>query len=122
MSYLLSKRSASVRDTLHPYLKKVIDRSIMIYDFSLLSGYRNESEQNFLFSSGKSQLCFPESLHNKFPSQAFDACPYPVAWHDIKEFERMSRVFFTVADDIGVKLVWGGNWDSFKDYVHFQLA
>ena len=73
-------KSQRVRDTLDPRLQNVVDFILVtIADISLISGQRDEEEQNELVKLGTSKLRYPKSKHNKQPkSYAVDFQPYPM--------------------------------------------
>ncbi len=111
----------------HVDIQTIFDHVIDEVDNAILEGHRGEELQNKYFRNGKSYLKFPMSKHNKIPSMAVDAVPYPVDWEDIERFKAFGNYVLGVADTlykqgkITHRLTWGGNWKNFKDYPHFQL-
>jgi peptidoglycan L-alanyl-D-glutamate endopeptidase CwlK len=97
-------------------------------DFSVICGFRGEKEQNEAYASGNSKLKWPQSKHNKKPSEAVDVAPWPIDWQDISRFKQLSEVVIEewknldAEDTEGWKLEWGGNWTQLKDYPHFQIV
>jgi peptidoglycan L-alanyl-D-glutamate endopeptidase CwlK len=138
-------RSLKVRSELHPELVKPFDVLIKKFDHSLVCGYRNEKDQNEAFGNGFSKLRFPNGPHNKFPSIAVDAYPYPITDLNAKnqrerELYKQRMCYFAgwvmaIADmlyDEGkmkYRLKWGADWNGdtelkdhdFLDYPHFEL-
>ena len=136
------KKSTEVRDTLHPILRGLCDRVVKHMDITLLWGHRPEKDQTEAFSSGKSELEWPDSKHNKLPSEAVDAGPYPLPknWGDLtgqtlkardlnwKErvkfyemvavfrfcWEEMCEEFPTLRDTHRIR--FGADWDGDGDY------
>ncbi len=51
---------------------------------------------------------------------AVDLAPWPISW-DWDEFYPIADAMKQAADDLGVAIVWGGDWKSFPDAPHFQL-
>jgi len=49
---------------------------IKYYDCSIVCGHRGEIAQNEAYSVGNSEVKWPNSKHNKFPSHAVDVAPY----------------------------------------------
>lgn len=90
---------------------------ITIYDCGIIEGHRGEARQNYLESTGQSEVTWPNSRHNAFPSNAVDALPYHAdlrgkyAWGNWDEHEVFSRLVLSVAEELGYKLRWGGDWD-----------
>lgn len=115
------KKSLEVRSTLHPDLQKLVDEVSKTVNCSLICGYRNKADQDKAFASGNSKLQWPKSRHNTWPSEAVDIVPWPVDWKDIKAFKAMAVKIKEAAEQVGVDIEWGGDWDKFKDYPHWQL-
>lgn len=114
----------------HPALQRVFNEVIRHMDASITEGFRDEETQNRYFDEKKSKLRWPEGKHNRKPSHAVDAIPYPVDWEDIPRFIRFAYFVIGVAAGMGIKLRWGGDWDRdfdledqrFNDYPHFELV
>ena len=138
-------KSTAVWNTLDPRLQEIMNFVLVtVADISLISGRRDEEEQNKLFKEGKSKHRYPRSKHNTFPfSQAVDFQPYPmpnIDAHDpkIRERER-KRLWAALAYVAGAARVfayanghvirWGGDWDmdgdltdqNFDDLFHLEL-
>lgn len=82
-------------------------------------------EQTQAFIAGRSRLQWPNSKHNKTPSEAVDIAPYNtelkgVDWTDIASFERMCKKIEQIASAFNIKLKLGRDF-SFKDYPHCEL-
>lgn len=114
--------------TCHPLIQLVMNRVIETYDCTILpyGGFRSKTEQNKLFEKGRSKVQWPNSKHNNEwegepYSLAVDAAPWPLDWDDIAEFKHLAGRILQASDDLGIKLNWGGNWKSFKDYPHYEL-
>ena len=140
-----SEKSLKVRGELHPDLQKIFDEVIKTFDCSLVCGYRSEKDQNDAFANGFSKLRFPNGPHNKFPSIAVDAYPYPIKDLNAKsqrerELYKQRMCYFAgwvmaIAAQlieqrrISHQLRWGSDWDGdtelkdhdFLDYSHFEL-
>lgn len=121
-------RSKSNLEDVNLRLVEVCNDAIKTFDFSVLCGHRNEEDQNKAFAEHKSTLRYPNSNHNKKPSDAVDLAPYPIDWNDKKRFYRLASIMFQSANRVGVILRWGGDWDrdasrrdqSFNDLPHFE--
>lgn len=119
--------------TCHPDLQRVFNEVIKIRDCAIITGHRKETEQNEAFSSGNSEVEWPDSDHNSTPSNAVDVMPYysnkphihwnvhhdPVAMNELREFAGIVK---GVAHVLGVKIKWGGNFKSFFDGPHWALV
>jgi len=114
-------RSRRELATAHPDLQIVFNEVIRHVDCSVLQGHRNEEEQNLMVENGVSELNWPLSDHNHFPSYAVDVVPYPIDWKDIGRFQHLSSIVMNVAISKGIRIYWGGYWLSLKDYPHYGL-
>ena len=133
---VFSKRSQERLATCRPELSLVFNEVVKHWDCTILSGRRDREEQDELYAQGRSQLKFPYSKHNTYPlSTAVDVAPWRsvaphINWEDKCEFYAFARYVLIVAQQLGISLRWGGDWDSDWDYreesffdgVHFELA
>jgi peptidoglycan L-alanyl-D-glutamate endopeptidase CwlK len=93
-------------------------------DFTIICGYRGEKEQNEAYTKGYSKLKYPNGKHNKYPSQAVDIMPYPINWNyddDMARIQELSEHIKTIAKENQIVIVWGGDWENFRDYPHWEL-
>ena len=103
---------------------------IQTVDCSILEGHRGEERQNKLFDEGKSKIRWPNGQHNKIPSNAIDAIPWPCDWEDIERMRAFAFFVKGVAAAMGHKVRLGADWDGdftnkdqrFHDIVHFELV
>lgn len=119
----------------HIDLQTLFNEIIKYFDCTILEGYRDEETQNKAYLEGKSQKKWPDGNHNKYPSMAVDAIPFPIDWNDR---ERMSLFAgFVIGISKALKetgkikhdVRWGGDWNNdtqvkdnkFDDLVHFEL-
>ncbi|MDP8275893.1 MAG: hypothetical protein RAO92_05775 [Candidatus Euphemobacter frigidus] len=124
-----SEKSKAKLATCHPMLRTVFGAVIQAFDNTILCGHRGQKEQDAAFDSGRSRVKFPNGKHNQVPSLAVDTAPYPIDWKNIKRFIYFGGFVMGVAFALGIKLRWGGDWDSdtklddqnFNDYPHFEL-
>lgn len=116
-----SKSSLEKLETCDERLQRLMKEAIKYYDFSVLCGHRGKEEQNRVYEKGNSSLKWPYSKHNKKPSLAVDIAPYPIDWHNIDRFYELAGVVKTCAEQLNLKVRWGGDWLSFKDYPHWQV-
>ena len=123
------KKSKERLATCHPKLQKVFNEVIKFVDCSVLEGHRGKERQNQLFDEGKTKVLFPDGRHNSDPSRAVDVTPYPVNWKDRERQTLFAGFVIGVANQLGIKLRWGGDWDMdfqvmdnrFDDFPHFEL-
>jgi peptidoglycan L-alanyl-D-glutamate endopeptidase CwlK len=120
-----STNSRSRLDTCHPDLQLLFEVVLQKHDCSVVSGYRDKEEQNALVKAGKSQLLYPMSNHNESPSNAVDVYPYLPStdiWADNIHFFRFAAIVFEAASELDIKVRWGGNWRTFVDLPHWEIA
>jgi len=119
-----TKASLKKLDECDPRLKKIFMRVIEVIDCSILEGHRPKHLQDLAFANGNSKVAWPNGKHNKLPSLAVDAAPCPIDWNNRERFVFFAGVVLGIASEQGVKLRWGGDWDSdrdLKDQIFFDL-
>jgi peptidoglycan L-alanyl-D-glutamate endopeptidase CwlK len=58
-----------------------------------------------------------------------DVAPFPIVWTDTKRFYAFGGFVLGVAQGLGIRIRWGGDWNNnrylndqqFNDLVHFEL-
>ena len=118
MTYVLGSKSKKKLKGVHPDLVAVVERAIEIseQDFSVIEGMRSIERQKQLLADGKSTTMNSRHL----TGHAVDLAPYPMSW-DWKYFYPIADAMKEAAEELDVKIVWGGDWKSFPDGPHFQL-
>jgi peptidoglycan L-alanyl-D-glutamate endopeptidase CwlK len=124
-----SERSMKKLETCDPSLQTLFNEVIKNFDCTVLCGHRGEEEQNEAYHSRRSKKPWPQSKHNKLPSDAVDVAPYPINWNDEERFYYFAGYVQGVASQMGIKIRFGGDWDSdtevddqdFNDLPHFEL-
>jgi peptidoglycan LD-endopeptidase CwlK len=117
-----SKRSLANLAGIHPDLRRVIDRALEIspLDFIVIEGLRTQARQKQLVASGASKTMNSRHL----TGHAVDLLPIgpdgkaEFAW---PLYDILGPAVEQAADDVGVQIVWGGRWRSFRDGPHFEL-
>lgn len=118
--FKLSEKSLKRLTGVHPDLQAVVRRAIEItpVDFLVIEGLRTKERQAYLLDAGKSRTM--NSYH--LTGHAVDIAPIidgKVSW-DWKYFHPMADAMKQAANELGVKITWGGDWATFKDGPHFQ--
>ena len=118
---ILSSRSLSNLQGVHPQLVAVVQRAIQItmQDFSVLQSVRTQAEQNALYAQGRTKPgpVVTWTLRSKhIPgadgySHAVDIVPYPVDWNTPARFDAVAKAMFAAADQLGCVIRWGADWD-----------
>ena len=111
-------------------LQEIFNHVLQIHDCKIIEGFRGEEKQNAMFDVKLSKVQYPDGKHNRKPSEAIDVAPYPIDWNDTKRFYYFAGIVKGVAASLGIKIRWGGDWDSdndlddqtFMDLVHFELV
>lgn len=119
--YPYSKSSLDKLATCDVRLQKVFSIVAQVMDCTIICGHREEEEQNRAYAIGKSQLQYPDSTHNSKPSKGVDAAPYPIDWNGINDFYKLAGLVLGIAECLGIKIKWGGDFKSLKDYCHFEI-
>jgi peptidoglycan L-alanyl-D-glutamate endopeptidase CwlK len=123
-----SQKSTEKLLTCDPSIIQVCQKAIKLIDFTVVCGHRSNEEQDRLYAQGRTEpgriVTYKkggESIHNGLPSQAIDLAPWPIDWNDLARFGELAGVIKTLAHQMVVPIMWGGDWPNFKDYPHFQL-
>lgn len=128
--YKFSKRSLNNLKNVDKRLIHICNELINHIDFTVIEGHRSLERQLELYEQGYSQIdgITKKGKHNYLPSLAIDIIPYKKGHNPFdgsKESEEMfnslAKEFKKVANELGYKITWGGDWKSFKDLPHFQL-
>lgn len=119
--FYLSQRSKNNLEGVHPDLVKVVKRAIKLtsVDFVVTEGLRTMARQRQLKDAGASRTL--NSRH--ITGHAVDVAALvgrQVRW-DWPLYHRIADAFKQAAAELGVPIVWGGDWRTFKDGPHFEL-
>lgn len=133
------KRLSTCREEIQQVMKLAIQRSPV--DFGIACGHRSIAEQQELYAQGRTKPgpivthvdgIKKKSQHNSNPSNAVDIYGWVNAkatW-DEKTLLFLAGVIMASADELGIVMRWGGNWDSdgeiiadqnFLDLPHFEF-
>ena len=138
--YKFSKRSRDNLSTASTNLQKLFNEVIKEVDCTVICGHRSPEEQFELYKKGRVNKDFKwivvdkskvvtnidgrakKSNHNYLPSRAVDVVPYPLDWNDLNAFKKLGEVVKRKAKELGIKISWGGDWQTLKDYPHYEEA
>lgn len=93
-------------------LQDLLREAIKHVDFTVIYGHRGKEDQDDAYRSGASTLKWPLSKHNQLPSLAVDVAPYPIDWNDTARFARLFGFIERIAQEKGIKIRWGGDWNG----------
>lgn len=142
------KKSLERLGTCEKDLQRLMNEVIKRVDVTVLYGHRTREEQFELFRQGRDlvdgwwKVTDPKkvvtnfdgkvkkSKHNYLPAKAIDIAPYPIDWKNLNRFKDMAKIVIEEADKLGIKIIWGADWDmdgdiaehKLQDYPHFELA
>jgi peptidoglycan L-alanyl-D-glutamate endopeptidase CwlK len=105
----------------HPDLVRVMQEAITYspYDFGITEGVRTPGRQQMLYAEGASRTL--KSRH--LTGHAVDIVLYvdgKVTW-DFDKYKEVGDHIKKVAEDMGVSIIWGGDWRGLRDGPHFEL-
>jgi peptidoglycan L-alanyl-D-glutamate endopeptidase CwlK len=114
-------RSAKNLVGVHPDLVRVMTlaRTHSAVPFIITEGLRTRERQAQLVKAGASQTMNSRHL----TGHAVDVAAMvggKVSW-DWPLYERIAVVVKQAATDLGIPIVWGGDWRSFRDGPHYEL-
>lgn len=121
MSFRLSQLSRSRLVGIHPDLVAVVEAAIACtpVDFRVTEGLRTPQRQAALVKSGASRTLNSRHL----TGHAVDIAAVvgrEVRW-DWPLYPPIAEAFKVSARDLGVPLIWGGDWPRLRDGPHFEL-
>lgn len=119
--FAFGERSLQKLKGIHPDLRKVMDRAIATtnIDFAVIDGLRTIEQQKQYVAAGKSKTM--KSRH--LTGHAVDIAPIvdgKITW-DFAAYVKLSKIVKQAAQDVKVKIEWGGDWAKFRDGPHWQL-
>lgn len=99
-------------------------------DITVIEGHRTLERQLQLYKEGKSQRdgISVKGYHNHLPSRAFDAMPYAKGHNPFDGSAKSELMWLKYgevvkrkAKELGLKVTWGGDWTTLRDYPHVQI-
>lgn len=119
--FSLSKRSQNKLTGVHPELVRVVRRAIEIThtDFTVIEGLRSIERQKSLYNLGQSKTL--RSRHLTGHAVDLAALVDGVINWEPEVYANIAQAMKAAAVELDVPVQWGGDWKTFKDYVHWQL-
>lgn len=139
--FVLSKGSLKGVETCNDHIQGAVNFALQFLDFGVIEGHRDRDTQNLYYEQKKTQLKWPLSTHNTYPSNAVDLLVYvrgmgyitektaPEKWRQYYGY--LAGILRAYCDMHGLKFRWGGDWSSddgnfnnqkFDDLVHFEIS
>lgn len=150
MAFQFSRRSLDKLASVHTDLQRVAERALQIseVDFSVTQGRRTLDEQRRLYGKGRTaaqckRMGVPSSYArpnenrvtwirpengNHLSGRAIDVAPFVngrLEWDNngkLGLWPKIAVAFKLAAQELGVSIEWGGDWDGTKDRPHFELV
>jgi len=121
MTHIFGLQSKAKLNTVHKSLQDLFYAAIgeAPYDFSITEGLRSLERQKQLFKDGKSKTMNSRHL----TGNAVDVCIIidgKASW-DFDKYVELAEYIKKIAKAVNVPIVWGGDWESFRDGVHYEL-
>ena len=118
---VINERSEKALKGVHPDLIRVVRQAALgsPFPFIITEGLRTIERQRILFAQKLSRTM--NSRH--ITGHAIDFVPVvdgEITWKS-PAFSLVIAVFKKAAADLGVSIVSGGDWRSFKDFPHIEL-
>ena len=119
--FKLGSKSLERLRGVHPDLVAVVKRAITIseIDFTVTEGLRTKERQAQLVKAGASKTM--NSRH--ITGHAVDLAAWVeggIRW-DWPLYAKLATAMKQAASELGVAIIWGGDWRTFKDGPHFEL-
>lgn len=135
----LSNVSLARLQTCDPRLQEIVVAVSKEFPLTVTCGHRTKEEQDAAYYAEKptTQVKWPDSKHNSFPSMAVDIAPIEfvtgkpiIDWKDAARFYYLAGHMMREAINRGVPLRFGGDWDKdtelkdnkFNDLPHFEIV
>lgn len=139
IGFKFGQRSLNSLKGIHPDLVKVMTEAIKTspVDFTITDSLRTTEQQQALYAQGRtkagSKVTNVDGVKVKSNHQAkSDKYGYAVDLYafyngavQVKDdktiINKLAPHIKATAKKLGIKIEWGGDWKSFKDYPHFEL-
>lgn len=130
--FILGKRSTDNLAGVHPQLVAVVKRALELspVDFTVIEGVRTKERQAELYAQGRTtagKIVTKSLVSRHFVNEktgfghAVDIVPLPIDWNNQKPFLLVAEAMKKAAEELGVKITYGGDWRTFKDLPHYQM-
>ena len=105
--------------TVHDSLAQLVRFAATHTRLQVITGYRDQAEQEQAYTDGKSKAHWLQSPHNYLLSFAVDIAPLSVDrngkdfidWGNAEAFETLAQMIVAKGKAAGVDVLWGGDWN-----------
>jgi len=126
--FVLSEKSKANMCCVDERLIRIAHRAIQItridFGISNTGGIRSAKAQNKLFKEGKSKADGYDKTSKHQEGKALDVYAWvngSASWE--KEYlAQVACAFLQAANELQIKIQWGGLWKNFEDLPHFELV
>tara|TARA_R100000781_G_scaffold42950_3_gene29479 strand:+ start:1565 stop:1945 length:381 start_codon:yes stop_codon:yes gene_type:complete len=123
--YKFGKRSRERLKGVDTRIINVLNELIKMMDVTIIEGVRTKERQAELLKQGATKVKYSKHMEGK----AVDLAPYPIDWENRDGFYYMGGMIRGIAKQLGLKIRFGGDWDSdgdtkdnnFDDLVHIEI-
>ena len=120
--YKFGERSLKNLEGVHPTMVNLMKEAIKDspYDFGITEGLRSRERQQKLYNEGKSQTL----LGRHVEGMAVDIMVYvngKGTW-DNKYYDAVSKHIKSIAEKLGIKIIYGGDSRSIVNSVHYEMV
>ena len=118
---MLNERSLKNLVGVNEKLVRLVHKVAETETFIVNEGLRSLERQQQLFKEGRTKTL--QSKH--LVGRAVDLYPVvdgKVVVSDWAPFIRLANAVKTAAKELGITIVWGGDWKSFRDGPHYELG
>lgn len=122
MGFALGQRSRDRLKGVDDRLVKIVERAIELteIDFTVLEGLRTPERQKQLVSEGFSQTL--KSKHLTGHAVDLGALVNGTVSWDKEHYHTIAKAMKTAADELNIKVRWGGDFKTFFDGPHWELV
>lgn len=139
--FKFSKLSLTRLEGVDPRLVAILKEAIKTspHDFMIIQGFRSVEQQQQLYAKGRTEKglivtncdgVYKKSnhqMHKNGYSYAIDFGVYNkdvpglIEWGNLNKIRQVAEHIKTVGAKYNIKIIWGGDWSTFKDYAHIEI-
>ena len=121
--YSLSARSKGILAEVDPRLGELFTTAIIDspHDFTIYHGLRTQQEQNEMLRTRASRVQRSKHQDGKAVDIFIIGKDGGADWDDIKAYTAVANHVKACSVRLNIPIVWGGDWENLRDYVHFEL-